>query len=108
MRGLEKSGGATSRAKRTHRKRPVSRHDLAQDAVPREERGDDELREETRLHALDQPPRPASLPGLAELDRPHEAEPPDGLDDVELVDERRRELHEPLAEPRGVLDELLL
>src|SRR5581483_4109343 len=80
-----------------------------QDAVLGEERCDHELREETGLHALDQAPRPPSgMLGLAELDRPHQAAAADLAYDVELVDERLRELEQSRAELGAPLDKALL
>ena len=83
----------------------MARH-LAEHPVVGEERHDDELGEERRLHPLEQPVR--RLPArfrLAQLDRPHEPEAAHVLHDVVALDERARALQQQLAHPRGAVGE---
>ena len=68
--------------------------DLAQDAVLREQRDDDELREQPGLHAFHHAPGEAAGLRLTELHRPHQPEPAHFANDVVRLDERPRQLEQ--------------
>ena len=69
---------------------------------------DDELREQAGLQPLDQPPGAAPDRGSPNSIAHMQPEPAHLAHDVELVDERPRQLEQLLAEPRRALDEPLL
>ena len=73
-----------------------------------EQRHHHELREETRLHALQHAPSEASTLRLAELHRPHQSEAANLPHGVVRLHERLGQLGQPLAEFLGALDELRL
>ena len=82
--------------------------DLTEDPVPREQRHDHKLREQSGLHAFHHAPSQASGFGLAELQCPHQAEAADLLHGLMRLHEGLRELEQSPAERLGPRDELCL